>query len=65
MMNAAMSQPPAGASEPPNVFVPHPASMQVARIAASSPIATSGTGGWLYWKLPTTPCTTPSTKMTT
>ena len=46
--NEAMIQPMAGASPPPRVRMPQPASTQVAKTTTASRIATSGTGLRLY-----------------
>jgi hypothetical protein len=62
--NEATIQPTAGMSAPMKERVPQPASTHVAKIATSRTIATSGTGLWLYWKLPIRPCSNPSRSST-
>jgi hypothetical protein len=62
--NETMIQPRAGSRPPAKERMPQPHSTQVAKITRARRMATSGTGLRLYWKLPISPCTAPSTSST-
>jgi hypothetical protein len=62
--NEARIQPSAGARPPAKERIPQPHSRDVTKITTANRTAKSGTGPRLYWKLPITPCMTPSSSST-